>query len=115
MPLANSKSFTNIARLIAAGAIAVACGQQAFAQDTPVSAAPYGRSAQADSAGKTVSLTEATRWVNVEDGDVVTFVHGDKTFTWRFDTLRGAQQFPLAAIAPADSLAAHIVVYVADN
>lgn len=75
----------------------------------------YGAAVAAQNAGKTIVLTASTKWVNVNDGDTVTFVRDGKMFTWHVDTLRGADDFKLSAIAPKDLMADNVEVYVASN
>lgn len=74
-----------------------------------------GSAAQAAAATRTVAITTATHSINVDQGDVVTFEVGGKSFTWQFDTLRPSGSFSLADIAPAGVNAHGVRVYVAPN
>jgi hypothetical protein len=55
---------------------------------------PYGTATTA-AAGRTVEITPMTKWVNVANGETVTFIQGDNTFTWHFDALPAVMNFGL--------------------
>ncbi len=74
--------------------------------------ADFGAATAADSAGRTIELTAATKWVNVTCGETVRFKAGDKSFTWHVSTFHGAP-FDLSAIAPKDVDAKGVRVFVA--
>lgn len=95
-----------IAALVCTGLICA--GAQAAQQQSD-----YGSAAPASAAGKMLTITPQTKWVNVDNGETVTFVNGSKMFTWNFRTLREEQDLPLAAIAPAGFNAGNVEVYVA--
>jgi hypothetical protein len=60
-----------------------------------------------------IDISRDTRWVNVDEGEVVKFVDASsgKSFYWRFDTLAG--KVMLDRIAPAGFLAGqHVDAYV---
>jgi hypothetical protein len=59
-------------------------------------------------------LDAQSRGINVTRGETVTIVHGDKSFTWTFDTLT-LVVFELEKIAPKDFGAGQVRVYVAPN
>ncbi len=84
-------------------------------QDQAHSNAALGSAAQAAAATRTVAITTGIQGVNVDQGDVVTFEVGGKSFTWQFDTLRPSGSFNLADIAPADVNVDGVRVYVAPN
>ena len=75
----------------------------------------YGSVAPASAAGKTLTITPKTKWVNVDNGETVTFVNGGQSFTWSFRTLRETEDFQLSAIAPAGFNAGKVEVYVASD
>lgn len=54
-----------------------------------------------------------TKWVNVTNGESITFVMDDKRFTYNFQTWPNTNILPLAAIAPAEMNVGNIRVYVA--
>lgn len=74
-----------------------------------------GSTAQAAAATHTVAITTATQSVNVDQGDVITFMVDGKTFTWQFDTLNPSGNFSLASIAPQGMETHGVRVYVAPN
>lgn len=76
--------------------------------------APLGVSAQGMQADRVVKINAKTKYVNVIRGTVVSIVNGDKTFTWKYDTL-GTPRIELAKIAPADFGAGKVMVYVSDE
>lgn len=55
-----------------------------------------------------------SRYLNVRCGDTVTFVRGDRTFSWKFESL-GHRAVPLSKIAPAGFAPDNYMVYVARN
>jgi hypothetical protein len=116
---------------LSAVAIAITCASAALAnQDsfylaqapapkatlpaTRAANAPLGVSGQGMTADRTVKMTEKTKYINVLQGTVVTIVNGNKSFTWKFDTL-GAPKIELAKIAPADFGAGKVVVLVQEE
>jgi hypothetical protein len=76
--------------------LGTAAGNQAFAQ-------------------RTVTITPATRWVNVTGGETVRFVSDAGSFAWNFQTGPTVSKFDLNLIAPPGMLAQRITVYVATN
>lgn len=77
------------------------------------SKADYGSVASDQAADKQITLTAATKWVNVTDGETVRFVMDDKAFTWHFETFPGDTNFDFAVIAPPGFASQKIRVYVA--
>ncbi len=75
----------------------------------------YGGEAPARAADYRISITAATRWVNVNNGDTVQFEAGGKAFTWHFRTFKGTKIFNLALIAPAGMAVGAVRVFVAQN
>ncbi len=63
----------------------------------------------------TVTITPATRWVNVTSGDTVRFVAGDKAFAWSFQVSPNVAMFDLNQVAPPGALTRRIPVYVTPN
>lgn len=79
-----------------------------------VRGSPLGSAAPVAAAERRIALNPGTRYANVVRGETVTFVYGDKSFTWQFDTL-GEPNFRLAEIAPQDFGTGHVQVYVGPN
>ena len=117
----------NIIQGLAAVAIAVTCASGAYANDenvylaqadsvktTRATNAPLGVSAQGMAADRVVKISAKTKYVNVIRGTVVTIQNGDKSFTWKYDTL-GTPKIELAKIAPKDFGAGNVMVYVSEE
>jgi hypothetical protein len=60
-----------------------------------------------------IRITPNTRYVNVQGGDVVRFMSGDKSFTWNFDGRRPTLK--LSEIAPDGFLDREVNVYISPN
>jgi hypothetical protein len=75
-----------------------ASAQVVYAANPPAN--PYGTAAIA-AAGRTIEITAMTKWVNVNNGETVTFIQGGNTFTWHFDTFPAVTNFPLDRITPS--------------
>lgn len=103
-------------RTTLAAAVIVACASAAQAMPTVrVGAAAYGMPAADAAADRTVVLDDHARYVNVNDGETVRFVHGDHSFAWTFDTLQRDGVASLAKIAPRDFGVDGATVYIAPN
>jgi hypothetical protein len=74
-----------------------------------------GQAASAGQAGRTVVITPSTRYVNVTDGEVVTFVAKGAPFTWAFDCPPGTSSFRLNRVAPAGALDHPVTAYIQPN
>ncbi len=79
---------------------------------TPAPTFLFGSPADAQVVGRVVTLQPDTRWVNVEQGEVVRFVSGSTRFAWRFDG-RDGRSFDLQSVAPPGALTRAVTVYVA--
>lgn len=75
----------------------------------------YGALAAPAAASKTIRITPATRWVNVDNGDTITFDDGKVRFTWHFSTFAELRHFDFAAIAPAAMTNKRVTVYLSRN
>jgi uncharacterized membrane protein len=74
----------------------------------------YGMPAP-DAGAQTVVLKDGTRYVNVNDGETVRFVHGDKSFSWTFNTPERGAVVALDALAPREFDVHGVTVYVAPD
>ncbi|MGZ3236038.1 MAG: CzcE family metal-binding protein [Burkholderiaceae bacterium] len=63
----------------------------------------WGDSAPLSAATRTIVIDSNTKYVNVEGGEIVKFIAGDKTFAWAFAPQGGAY-FELNKIAPPGAL-----------
>lgn len=104
--------FNALRSALVATAVIAGTGAAHAATSQP---AAYGEAVASSAAARQVTITADTKSVNVNDGDTVAFNVNGKTFTWRFDTLRGMGSFDLARIAPAGVDAGMTSVYVASN
>jgi hypothetical protein len=72
----------------------------------------YGQSAPPAAAERTIVITPATRYVNVEGGQTVNFVVGDRQFAWSFNVARTVHSFDLNEVAPPGMLNHAVRAYV---
>jgi hypothetical protein len=63
----------------------------------------WGNPAPPSAATRTIVIGPDTKYVNVEGGEIVQFIAGDKTFAWAFAPQGGAY-FELNKIAPPGAL-----------
>lgn len=106
----NSKHVLNIA----AGATLLVSGATFAAGGTYISGKSlYGQPARDATGAKLVDVGQAGM-LNVRCGDTVTFVNGDKKFSWKFD-VASHRAVPLAKIAPTDFGGKLGTVYVSPN
>jgi hypothetical protein len=75
----------------------------------------YGSAVPAESADYAVKVDASTKWINVNNGDTVRFSVNGKEFTWHFETYKNHSIVKLADIAPADTDAGPVKVFVAMN
>ena len=75
----------------------------------------HGTAATAAANTRVIKVLPKTKHVNVNQGDTVNFVVGDKSFAWHFDTLRASTSFPLSKIAPKEIDTHRVRVYVSPN
>jgi hypothetical protein len=104
---------TIFARSTLAAGLALSLAGAAHA--APAASNAFGTPAAANAAERTVVLGDQTRYINVNDGETVRFVHGDRSFTWNFDTVRRDGVAALGQIAPMDFGDAGAKVYIAQN
>ena len=104
-------NLNRTALLIASAAItfgANAAGPTGAASD-------FGAPAANSAATRTVTVKPSTRYINVTDGETVRFAIDGKQFSWHFSSWPSAQQIDLDKLAPKDTLASGVTVYVARN
>jgi hypothetical protein len=53
--------------------------------------------------------------VNVDGGEIVKFVVGDKAFAWHFNGPLGVASFDLRRVAPPGVLDHQVMVYISPN
>ncbi len=64
-------------------------------------------------AERSIVIGPDTRWANVQQGESIRFVAGQREFAWRFDG--SAMSFDLLRVAPTDFLSRSLRVYVAQS
>lgn len=105
--------FKALRTTIIATVIAAAATGAAHASINPMP--QFGMATAAANADRQVTINANTKWVNVNNGDTVTFNLDGKSFTWHFDTLHSEEAFDLAKIAPEGINVGMVTVYVASN
>ena len=71
-----------------------------------------GQSEPVDQVTKTVVIGPETTFVNVDRGDVVKFVVGDKSFAWSFNSPTNISEVTLNQVAPAGMLDHTVRAYI---
>jgi hypothetical protein len=66
-------------------------------------------------ADRTITITDETKWVNVNHFEVIRFVSSGREFTWYFDGVAQPRPFDLAQIAPAGFVGHSVTVYVSPS
>ncbi len=74
-----------------------------------------GNPAPSVAATRTIVITSQTKWVNVEGGEVINFIVGDKAFAWDFYVGSTVTSFDLQLVAPPGILNRRIVAYVSTD
>jgi opacity protein-like surface antigen len=105
---------TTLFAALALAATAAATSAQAM-PTVRVGAAAYGMQAPLDAASRTIVLDDDARYVNVNDGETVRFVHGDRSFAWTFNTVQRDGVAALDKIAPQGFGVDGATVYIAPN
>jgi hypothetical protein len=75
----------------------------------------FGDPAPSSAGDYTIVIRPDTRYVNVQGGDTVTFVVGDKAFAWSFNVARTVHVFDLDKVAPANVLDHPVKAYVSPD
>ncbi len=66
-------------------------------------------------ADRTITITDETKWVNVNHYEVIRFVSNGREFNWYFDGVAQPRPFDLTEIAPAGFVDHSVTVYVSPN
>ena len=107
-------------KLVTAAVVATLAAGHSLAADVAAHVATGTKLSNGKSSfGQTVAEGQSTRLIdtrqakaiNVQCGDIITFVNGDKRFAWKFDATHHGV-VALANIAPADFGAGAAKVYV---
>ena len=108
-----NRSFTHVA--IAFG-LAMSATVASAAMDTSTLAngkSIYGATTAASQTAKVVDVSKVST-LNIDCGETVTFRHGDKSFSWKFDVI-GHRVVDLQTIAPVGFVSQPLKIYVARN
>jgi hypothetical protein len=97
-------------RLLPLAAALALAGASLGAFATITEADALGSAAQPSEAQRTVLIGPKTRWVTVEQGEVVKFVSNGREFAWAFNGV--SSSFDLERIAPAGAIDRRLLVYV---
>lgn len=93
---------------------AVSVGAGASAADT-VSPITYGHIAKKGTASRTINIFPSTYAINVYDGETVRFNFNGKIFEWTFNIPAREGVISLSNIAPNETGAGSVQVYVSPN
>jgi hypothetical protein len=87
--------------------------------NVPSIAAPrtdlFGDPIPPSSAARTITITPDTRFVNVEGGEWVRFMVGDRSFGWAFNVAISVSSFDLNQVAPPGILDHKVIAYVSPD
>lgn len=75
----------------------------------------YGDPAPTTGADRTIVITPATKYVNVEGGETINFIAGSNQFAWSFFVARSVHSFDLNEVAPPGVLDHVVRVYVSPD
>lgn len=75
----------------------------------------YGDAAPASAANYTIFIRPDTRYVNVQGGDTVNFMAGDRQFAWTFNVARTVWAFDLNDVAPPGLLDHTVRAYISPD
>lgn len=75
----------------------------------------YGDAAPSSAANYTIVIRPDTRYVNVQGGDTVNFVAGDRQFAWTFNVARTVWAFDLNDVAPPGALDHTVKAYISPD
>jgi len=75
----------------------------------------YGDPAPASAANYTIVIQPDTRYVNVQGGDTINFIVGDRQFAWTFNVARTVWAFDLNDVAPPGLLDHTVRAYISPD
>ena len=75
----------------------------------------YGMAAPPQAAVRTIPIAPNTNYVNVEGGEIIRFVSGDREFAWHFLVARTVRAFDLNEVAPPGILDHTVRAYVSPD
>lgn len=75
----------------------------------------YGMPGEAWAAQRTIIIRPDTRYVNVEGGEIIRFLVGDKEFVWNFYVAQTVHNFDLQEVAPPGVLDHQVQAYISPD
>lgn len=99
-------------KLITAGLLALTCSSFTLSACAADSSLLGQGQVPAGYADRTVVVGADTKYINVERGDVVKFVVGDKSFSWSFTAPTTISEINLSEVAPAGMLNHEVKAYI---
>ena len=98
-------------KLLAPAVVSIALSVASLSASAMTNADFYGEATNPAAAVRTIVVGPNTRWVNVDQGEIVKIVANGQEFAWDFDgTL---PTFNLKQIAPQGAIAEDVTVYIA--
>lgn len=99
----------SVVSFLLTGAVLAACATRTSYVDL------YGGPAPVSEAQRTIVIRPDTKHVNIEGGEVVRFVAGDKEFAWNFFVASSVRSFDLNEVAPPGVLDHRVRAYVSPD
>jgi heavy-metal resistance protein CzcE len=100
-------------KLLAPAVVSITLSVANLSASAMTNADYYGEAANAAAAVRTIVVGPNTRWVNVDQGEIVKIVANGQEFTWDFDgTL---PTLNLKQIAPQGAVVKDVTVYIASS
>lgn len=99
-------------KLITAGILTLSCASFTLTACAADSSMLGQGQVPAGYAERTVVVGPETRYINVERGDLVKFVVGDKSFSWKFNAPTTISEVNMSEVAPAGMLNHEVKAYI---
>lgn len=100
-------------KLLVSAVVSIALSAASLSASAMTNADYYGEATNPAAAARTIVVGPGTRWVNVDQGEIVKIVVNGQEFAWDFDgTL---PTFNLKQIAPQGFIVKDVTVYVASS
>lgn len=104
--------MSNIFKKLVGAIFITTVAQLSSAADGGSSYAGYGALVENVAAGRKIIVEQNTRWINVKNDEIVTFVVGEQSFTYQVKANTNTQSFSFGEIAPTGISVPQILVYV---
>jgi len=101
-----------IAVALSAASLSAAAATRTDLLGEPAQPASTVRAVVTAAYGRTIEITDRTKWVNVNHGEVVRLVSNGREFTWYFDGVSQPQPYYMTEFAPAGFVGRGVKVYV---